>query len=241
MTYTADTPRARGDHDAPHMSAVTPGEDARTIMINRIAWGAVLAGVAVSLTSQLILNMLGAGLGLASLNPDTGANPSAEAFSIGAGVWWAVSGIIASLIGGFAAGRLCGQPKPASAAWHGLIMWAVATLAVAWLLSSAVGNLVGGAMNTLSNAAPAVAESIQDRDVGQAADNATRSARANEQETRETADRAADAAATAALVSAVALLLGGLAAWFGGRAGAVQPTLTTTALASERRTAAVGV
>ena len=44
-TVRPDTPRGRGDHDAPHMSPVTPAEDARTIMINQISWGAVLAGV----------------------------------------------------------------------------------------------------------------------------------------------------------------------------------------------------
>jgi hypothetical protein len=42
--HRSDTPRARGDTSAPHMSPVTPAEDARTILINKISWGAVLAG-----------------------------------------------------------------------------------------------------------------------------------------------------------------------------------------------------
>jgi hypothetical protein len=29
-----DTPRNRGDYDAPHLSSITPAEDARTILIN---------------------------------------------------------------------------------------------------------------------------------------------------------------------------------------------------------------
>ena len=41
------------------------------------------------------------------------------------------------------------------------------------------------------------------------------------------ADTAAKAATRAALFSVLALTLGALAAWFGGRAGAVDPTLTT--------------
>ena len=67
MTMTdhhPDTPRNRGDSDAPHMSPVTPQEDFRTIMLNRVSWAAVLAGVVVSLVTQLLLNMLGLGLGL---------------------------------------------------------------------------------------------------------------------------------------------------------------------------------
>jgi hypothetical protein len=52
-------PRNRGDSDAPPMSPVTPPEDAHTIILNRISWGAVLAGVAVTLVSQLTLNLRG--------------------------------------------------------------------------------------------------------------------------------------------------------------------------------------
>src|ERR687889_169810 len=108
-----DTPRNRGDHDAPHMSPVTPAEDARTIMLNKVTWGAVLAGVVVMLVSQLILNLLGIGFGAATLDPAAGAaeNPSASTFSIGAGIWFLLSGIIASLAGGDAGWGFGGEPK----------------------------------------------------------------------------------------------------------------------------------
>ena len=112
-----DTPRNRGDHDAPHLSPVTPAEDARTVLLNRVSWGAVLAGVVVALVAQLILNLLGIGIGAATLDPGAGAaeNPSATSFSIGAGVWFGLSGILASLAGGYAAGRLAGKPKESTA------------------------------------------------------------------------------------------------------------------------------
>jgi hypothetical protein len=48
MTFHTDTPRTRGDRNAPHAIPVTPDEDVRTILINRVSWGAVLAGVAVA-------------------------------------------------------------------------------------------------------------------------------------------------------------------------------------------------
>jgi hypothetical protein len=51
-TYQPDTPRNRGDDDTSHMSPVTPAEDARTIMTNKISWGAVLAGVVVTLITS---------------------------------------------------------------------------------------------------------------------------------------------------------------------------------------------
>ena len=111
MASVTDTPRARGDGDAPHLSPVTPDEDVRTILINRVSWGAVFAGVVIALVVQLVLNLLGIGLGAASFDPATSDNPSATTFSIGAGIWWAVSGILAALAGGYAAGRLAGEPK----------------------------------------------------------------------------------------------------------------------------------
>jgi hypothetical protein len=157
--YQADTPRNRGEYDAPHISPVTPAEDARTIMINKVSWGAVLAGVVVGLVAQLILNMIGIGIGASTLDPGAGAgtNPSISGFSIGAGIWWTISGILAALAGGYAAGRLGGIPKESTAGWHGLVAWALTTLVVFYLLSSAVGGIVGGAFRTVSNAAGNVA------------------------------------------------------------------------------------
>ena len=147
-----DTPRNRGDDDAPHLSPATPAEDQRTILLNEIAWGAVLAGVVVALVTQLLLNMLGLGIGIATLDPGTGDNPSATSLSIGAGIWWTLSGILASLVGGYAAGRLSGRPKEATAAWHGLTAWAFTTLVIFYLLSSTVGGVLGGVYNTVSGA-----------------------------------------------------------------------------------------
>lgn len=155
-----DTPRNRGDYDAPHMSPVTPAEDLRSIMINKISWGAVLAGVVVALVTQLILNMLGIGIGAATLDPATGDNPSATTFSIGAGIWWTLSGVLAALAGGYAAGRLAGKPKESTAGWHGLTTWALTTLVIFYLLTSAVGGILGGAYRTMTSALGNVASTV---------------------------------------------------------------------------------
>jgi hypothetical protein len=73
-------------------------------MINQISWGAVLAGVVVALVTQIVLNMLGIGIGAATLNPVAGDSPSATSFSIGAAIWFALSGILAALAGGYPLG-----------------------------------------------------------------------------------------------------------------------------------------
>jgi hypothetical protein len=304
QTGRADTPRNRGESGAPHVSPITPAEDARTIMINRAAWGAVLAGVVLSLVAQLILNMFGVGIGAATLDPGTGDNPSASSFSIGAGLWFAASGVFAAFVGGYVAGRLSGAPKESTAGWHGLTTWAVTTLVIFYLLTTAVGGLLGGAYRTVASTLGGVASSAgsvaqtaaqvaapnlprdpfssieqslrgasgsdpaQLRDAAIAAvrglvtgdpqraqDGRERAAQAiakaqnipedqaraevqkYEQqyrqavnEAKQRATRAADAAARtlslAALFSVISLLLGAIAAWFGGRMGAVEPTET---------------
>jgi hypothetical protein len=309
-----DTPRNRGEDDAPHLSPTTPAEDARTVLLNEVSWAAVFAGVVVALVTQLLLNMLGLGIGVATLDPGTGDNPSASALSIGAGLWWTLSGVLASLAGGYAAGRLSGRPKEATAAWHGLTAWAFTTLVIFYLLSSAVGGVLGGVYNTVSGAlgglgrtaataastaAPALSQAadpfaaiersvreasggndpaaLRDAavtavrgmltgDQAQAQEARERAAQAvararnvpieqareqvagYEQQYRRTVDEArrqateaADAAASVvsrgALFGFFALALGAVAAWFGGRAGAVYPTLTDLALLGRGRRA----
>ena len=144
MTDSLITPRAMGNTDAPHETPVTPGEDVRSILINQIAWSAVLAGVVAALAMHIILNLLGVGIGAATIDPGSGDNPDAATFSIGAGIWWTVSGIVASAIGGYIAGRTSGKPKQSTAAFHGFTAWATTTLVIFYLLTTSVGAMVGG-------------------------------------------------------------------------------------------------
>lgn len=301
----AVTPRSMGDADAPHYSPATPSEDARTININRVSWGAILAGVVIALVAQALLNLAGVGIGLATLDPGTGDNPGAKTFSIAAGAWWALSGIISAAAGGYAAGRLCGEPKESTCAWHGLTTWAATTLVVIYVASTAAGALLGGAIGAVSslasgtgNAASTIMQSAvpaaasgasplgdieqQIRSAGgdpqalkdtavtsvralltgdQAKAEAARqhaaealakaqnvppdqarqqvaeyesqfkeSAERVKQQATATAEATAKAGSRGALLATLALVLGALAGWFGGRAGAVDPTLTTSRL-----------
>lgn len=151
MTSQPMTPRAMGDRDAPHVSPISPSEDARTILLNEISWGAVFAGVVVALVVQALLNLLAIGAGAATLNPISGDNPSATSFSIAAGVVWVVSGCLAALSGGFVAGRLAGRPVESTCGWHGLIAWAMTTVIILYLVTTAVGGIVGGAVSGASS------------------------------------------------------------------------------------------
>jgi hypothetical protein len=155
--YQSDTPRIR---DAPPTIPALPTEDVHTITLSKISWGAVFAGVVVALATQLLLNMLGISIGAATLNPVEGDNPSAMSLSIGAGIWFALSTILAALAGGYAAGRLAGILRESTAGWHGLTAWALTTLVIFYLLGSTVGGLLGGAYRGMTNALGNVSSAI---------------------------------------------------------------------------------
>src|SRR4051812_46261921 len=154
MNVMANSPEVlRPNHRNPlQTSEVASSDDIRTIMLNQVAWGAVFAGAAIALVMQIILNMIGLGVGLSTLDVAQGDTPSVGSMSVGAGIWFVVSGILAAALGGYIAGRLSGKASSSTTAYHGLISWAVSTLTVIYLLSAAASGVVGGALSTASSA-----------------------------------------------------------------------------------------
>jgi hypothetical protein len=136
----------------PPLTAGTAHADTRAVLLNEVSWGAIFAGAVTALVTQVVVNLVGVGVGLASVGTTAADNPSASTVSMGAGIWFVASGIIASLAGGLVAGRLSGKPLPGAAALHGFVSWAVTTLVVLYLLTSAASGIVGGTLSTVSGA-----------------------------------------------------------------------------------------
>lgn len=285
----------------------TAGEDAHTILINRVSWGAIFAGVVVALVVQVLLTMLGVGVGVATLDPGAGDNPAVSTFSIVTGIWYVLSGILAAFSGGYIAARMSGKTVATTGALHGLTTWAFTTLLMLYLLSTAVGGIVGGTFSGITSAigglgqtavqtaAPIVAqtnplEAIENQvlatgndpeALNAAASNAVRAlvtgdeADADEARTQasealatargipleqaqqqvaqmeteyhqavdraqrvavETADAAASVVSIGALLAFVALVLGAIAGWLGGRSGVVHPVYADRMIPSRRGT-----
>jgi hypothetical protein len=125
-----------------------------------LSWRAIIAGVVVAIVVQFLLSLLGAGIGLAVVNPTESGNPSGMTASIVAAIWWTLSGVLAAWAGGVTAGRLSGLPGTVTAAWHGLIAWAVTTIIVLWLLASAIGGVIGGAFSVLGGVASSATQAV---------------------------------------------------------------------------------
>lgn len=231
---------AHEDFASSHIAS-TPAEDFRTIALNRISWGAILTGVVMAFSVQIILNLIGVGIGAATM-ASTDASSVAAEVSVGVFIWWAISGVISSLIGGYAAGRASGEPKRSTAAWHGLTSWAASVLLIAVMITTAAGSVISDnfrLMADVSTSYPAasIAErsSVGDRYIlgneGIYGPIVNQNDIVTSAET--TAEMATGGVAGGALFSALALLLGGIAAWVGGWMGIVNPVLTDRTLRRE--------
>ena len=110
----------------------------------RISWAAIFGGVILVVAVQLLLSLLGAGIGLGTVNTNLGSMPTASSLGIGAGVWWVVSSCIALGLGGYVAAWLAGIEIRLDGVLHGLITWGIATLLTIYLLTSAIGGIIGG-------------------------------------------------------------------------------------------------
>ncbi|HEX2530809.1 MAG TPA: hypothetical protein VHK70_04985 [Burkholderiaceae bacterium] len=113
-----------------------------------IRWGAVFAGVAVGISIQLVLALLGIATGLSALDVAQGESPSAT----GPLVWAGISMLISAFIGGYVTARMSGLKRKADGVLHGAVSWAVTTLLFAVLATSVTGSILSSVFNTMSPA-----------------------------------------------------------------------------------------
>ncbi|MGN6641447.1 MAG: hypothetical protein ACTHKU_00445, partial [Verrucomicrobiota bacterium] len=112
-------------------------------LYRRISWGAVFAGLMVSIVTQLTLTLLGVTIGAATVDPLQEQDP-AKGLAIGSAIWLLATGLISMFFGAYVAGRLSGGPRRADGLLHGVVTWSAATLAMIFLAVTATGTLVGG-------------------------------------------------------------------------------------------------
>jgi hypothetical protein len=128
----------------------------------RISWAAIFGGVILVVTIQLLLGLLGAGIGLGTVNTNNGTTPDAISIGMGAALWWIVSSIIALGFGGYVSAWLAGIEIKWDGILHGLITWGIATLLTVYLLTSAVGSVIGGGFSAVGGAASAAGSGVKD-------------------------------------------------------------------------------
>ncbi|MDR5814999.1 hypothetical protein QCE62_15570 [Caballeronia sp. LZ033] len=105
-----------------------------------ISWSAAFVGFVVALMTYLFLAVIGTAIGAGAFDPLTNRNPF-SGFGTAASIWVGVSTLLALAVGGFFAGRTA----PQHGALHGMLTWALTTLATLYFVSSAASGVVGAA------------------------------------------------------------------------------------------------
>jgi hypothetical protein len=126
----------------------------------RISWAAIFGGVIFVVALQLLLSMLGVGIGLSTVNVNAGTTPDASSLGIGTGLWWVLSSCLALFLGGYIAAWLAGIEISFDGMLHGLMTWGIATILTIYLLTSAIGSMIGGGFSALGGAAAATGKGL---------------------------------------------------------------------------------
>ncbi len=125
----------------PRKRTSVAGERDRNLF-KRISWGAVIAGFLLAAVINLTLNLLGIGIGLGSIEP-TEPNGMPNALGMGSIIWYVVSTIISLVAGGWVAAHLAGVPTRWDSVLHGLLTWCLFAIFSFYLLTTAVGKIIG--------------------------------------------------------------------------------------------------
>ena len=154
-----NSPGIAANHDFGFSSYETDNSS----LLAGVSWGAVFAGAAGAFSLSLVLFMLGAGLGLTTISPWSGKGMSPAGLGISALLWMSVTQIIASIVGGYLAGRL-------RVKWvrlhtnevffrdtaHGFIAWSIATLGSIVLLIMPVAVMINAGAHAAASATSTV-------------------------------------------------------------------------------------
>lgn len=137
----------------------------------RVSWGAIIAGAVIAVMIGLMLNVLGAAVGVTAVDAVQGDTPDASTFGIGAAIWLLVATLVGLGVGAYAAARLSGTADKTDAALHGVGVWAIGFLLSAVLLGNVAAgaassvfttasSLLGGAAQTAGSAVSGIANQV---------------------------------------------------------------------------------
>ena len=121
------------------------------IPFGKISWAAIFAGVLVTTVTQILLSLLGLGVGLGTFDPMSEQNP-AEGLGVGTIAWWSVSMLVALFLGGLTTGKMYQTRSKVYLTWHGLLTWCAFTVLSFFILTTGVGKLVSGMGNIIGSA-----------------------------------------------------------------------------------------
>ncbi|MBY0610849.1 MAG: hypothetical protein K2P80_01565 [Beijerinckiaceae bacterium] len=131
--------------------------------ISSVDWAAIFAGGVVAAAISTLMTTFGAAIGLSATSPFSGQGLSARAIGIATAIWVLWVAVSSFMVGGYLSGRLRRRSHDASEhesdvrdGSHGLVVWALGTLLIAYLATSSVAGITRAGVDALSKGASAV-------------------------------------------------------------------------------------
>lgn len=134
-------------------SSTLPEPHFKRPLLSSIRWSAVIAGVAVGVSVQLVLTLLGIASGLSMTSVQEGEVPGT-----GTLVWAGIALLLSGFGGAYVTGYLCGLKRRTDGMLHGIVSWAVTTLLIVMLATSAGGSLLSGVFSGVGSTSNAIAQ-----------------------------------------------------------------------------------
>jgi hypothetical protein len=124
----------------------------------RVRWGGVSSGFIIALGTILLLTALGLAVGITTVgDPRTATPDTASGLGIGAGIWAAVTLLIAHFLGGLVSTTVTDRPDRGGALIHGALVWTLASVFLLWLIGQGISLGLSGLFGALGGLTRTVA------------------------------------------------------------------------------------
>jgi len=123
----------------------------------RVSWGGIWGGVLVAVGLIILLSALGVAIGITAVDP---TQTGAAALGTGAGIWGALTLLIALFVGGLASTRMGAITDRATVFFEGALVWVVSVLLIVYLATTGAGMLASGAFRVVGGATQAVGAAV---------------------------------------------------------------------------------
>ena len=119
----------------------------------KVSWGGIFGGVLVAVGVLVLLAALGVAVGISTAEP---GQTEASTLGTAAGIWAALSLLLALFVGGMVSTRIGAISDRATGFFEGVLVWVVSILLMGTLATSGVSMLAGGAFKILGGATQAI-------------------------------------------------------------------------------------
>ena len=124
----------------------------------KVSWGGIFGGVLVAVGLLFLLGALGIAVGISAADP---GETQASTLGMGAGIWAALSLLIALFVGGMVSTRIGAISDRTTGFFEGALVWVVSILMMVYFASSGVSMLAGSAFKMVGGATQAVSSAMQ--------------------------------------------------------------------------------